>query len=128
MKKLFLLVTILTTFVTFSYAQTPELVLRPTEQSVNIRGGKIVKGDTVALALAYKNNSSVARSFYLDFEHQITAINFIDIVFPVAGAQGSALPTGATATFQNSYYPGYSFGKNAQNTTTDGVTNFIYAY
>jgi len=128
MKKLFLLVTILTTFVTFSYAQTPELVLRPTEQSVNIRGGAIKKGDTVQLALAYKNNSSSARSFYLDFEHQITAINFIDIVFPVAGTQGAALPTGATATFQNSYYPGYSFGKNGQNTTTDGATNFAYAY
>lgn len=128
MKKLFLLVTILTTFVTFSYAQTPELVLRPTEQSVNIRGGKIVKGDTVQLALAYKNNSSSARSFYLDFEHQITAINFIDIVFPIAGIEGSALPAGATATFQNSYYPGYSFGKNGQNTTTDGATNFAYAY
>ena len=112
---------------TFSYAQTPELVLRPTEQSVNIRNQPIVKGDTVQLALAYKNNNSSARSFYLDFEHQITAINFIDIVFPTAGAQGSALPTGATATFQNNYYPGYTFNKNANNTTTDGLTNFNYA-
>ena len=128
MKKLLFFVTIFQIFVTFSYAQTPELVLRPTEQSVNIRGGAIKKGDTVQLALAYKNNNSAARSFYLDFEHQITAINFIDIVFPLAGIEGSALPTGATATFQNSYYPGYSFGKNGQNTTTDGATNFRYAY
>lgn len=108
-------------------SQTPELVLRPTEQSVNIRGGAIKKGDTVQLALAYKNNSSSARSFYLDFEHQITAINFIDIVFPTAGATGSALPTGATGTFQNQYYPGYTFVKNANNTTTNGTTNFSYA-
>lgn len=128
MKKLLFFVTIFQIFVTLSYAQTPELVLRPTEQSVNIRGEAIKKGDTVQLALAYKNNSSSARSFYLDFEHQITAINFIDIVFPTAGATGSALPQGASATFQNSYYPGYSFGKNGQNTTTDGATNFRYAY
>jgi hypothetical protein len=101
--------------------------LSPVEQSVNIRGGKITKGDTVQLALAYKNNGSIARSFYLDFEHQITAINFIDIVFPTAGAQGSALPQGASATFQNNYYPGYTFVKNANNTTTDGITNFNYA-
>lgn len=131
MKKLLFFVTIFQIFVTLSYAQTPELVLRPTEQSVNIRNQPIVKGDTVQLALAYKNNSSSARSFYLDFEHQITAINFIDIVFPTAGAQGSALPTGATATFQNQYYPGYTFNKNSANTTTDGTTNFrnaSYAY
>ena len=112
---------------TFSYGQTPELVLRPTEQSVNTRGGQIAKGDTVQLALAYKNNNSSARSFYLDFEHQYNAISFIDIVFPTAGATGSALPQGASATFQNNYYPGYTFVKNANNTTTDGLTNFNYA-
>lgn len=118
-------------FTLIANSQTPELVLRPTEQSVNIRNGAIKKGDTVQLALAYKNNNSVARSFYLDFEHQITAINFIDIVFPTAGAEGSSLPTGASATFQNQYYPGYTFNKNTNNTTTDGVTNFrnaSYAY
>jgi hypothetical protein len=127
MKKLLLLVTIFQIIVTFSYAQTPGLRLVPTEQSVNIRGGSIKKGDTVQLALAYRNNNSSARSFYLDFEHQITAINFIDIVFPTAGEQGSALPQGASATFQNNYYPGYTFVKNANNTTTDGITNFNYA-
>lgn len=127
MKKLLFFVTIFQIFVTLSYGQTPELVLRPTEQSVNTRGGAIKKGDTVQLTLAYKNNSSSARSFYLDFEHQITAINFIDVVFPTAGAQGSALPTGASATFQNNYYPGYTFVKNTNNTTTDGITNFNYA-
>jgi hypothetical protein len=125
MKQLLFFVTMF--IVTFSYAQTPELKLSPLEQSVNIRGNKIVKGDTVQLALAYKNNGSIARSFYLDFEHQITAINFIDIVFPTAGATGSAIPTGGSATFQNQYYPGYTFLKNANNTTTDGNTNFNFA-
>lgn len=127
MKKLLFLVTIFQIIVTLSYAQIPGLRLVPTEQSVNIRGGAIKKGDTVQLALAYRNNNSNARSFYLDFEHQITAINLIDVVFPTAGAQGSALPTGASATFQNNYYPGYTFIKNANNTTTDGLTNFNYA-
>lgn len=122
-----LLVTIFQIIVTFSYAQTPELKLSPNVVDVNTRGLAIKKGDTVKLALAYKNNNSVARSFYLDFEHQITAINFIDIVFPTAGAQGSALPTGASGTFTNNYYPGYTFNKNINNTTTDGLTNFNYA-
>lgn len=128
MKKAHLIfVTIFQIIVTLSYGQIPELRLTPTEQSVNIRNQPIVKGDTVQLALAYKNNNSSARSFYLDFEHQITAINFIDIVFPTAGAQGSALPTGASATFQNNYYPGYTFARNANNTTTDGTTNYYYS-
>jgi len=127
MNKLLFFVTIFQIIVTFSYGQTPELRLTPTEQSVNIRGGVISKGDTVQLALAYKNNSSSVRSFYLDFEHQYNAISFIDIVFPTAGSQGSALPQGATATFQNQYYPGYTFVKNTNNTTTNGLTNFNYA-
>lgn len=127
MNKLLFFVTIFQMIVTFSYAQTPELRLTPTEQSVNIRGGVIAKGDTVQLTLAYKNNSSNSRSFYLDFEHQYNAISLIDIVFPTAGAQGSALPQGATATFQNQYYPGYTFIKNTNNTTTNGLTNFNYA-
>jgi len=122
-----ILVTIFQIIVTFSFGQIPELKLTPTTQSVNIRGGVIAKQDTVQLTLAYKNNNSSARSFYLDFEHQITAINFIDIVFPTAGAQSSALPTGATATFQNNYYQGYTFVKNTNNTTTNGITNFNYA-
>ena len=125
MKKLLFLVTILTVFVTFSYAQTPELRLTPNVQSVNSRGQQIVKGDTIVLNLEYKNNQSVAKSFYLDFQHQITAVKFLDIVFPTTG---SALPQGATATFQNNYYPGYTFVRSAANTTTDGLVNFSNAY
>lgn len=105
--------------------QTPELRLTPTVQSVNSRGQQIVKGDTIVLDLQLKSNNSAVRSFYLDFQHQITAINFIDVVFP---ATGSALPQGASATFQNNYYPGYTFARSAANTTTDGLTNFNNAY
>jgi len=124
MKKLLFFVTIFQIIVTFSYAQLPELRLTPTVQSVNSRGTQIVKGDTIVLDLELKPNGSAVRSFYLDFQHQITAINFIDVVFPTSS---SALPQGATATFQNNYYPGYTFNKNANNTTTDGLTNFNYA-
>ncbi len=106
-------------------SQIPELRLTPTVQSVNSRGQQIVKGDTIVLDLQLKPNGTAVRSFYLDFQHQITAINFIDVVFPTTG---SALPQGASATFQNNYYPGYTFARNANNTTTDGLTNFNYAY
>ncbi len=125
MKKLLFLVTILNIIVTFSYAQLPELRLTPTVQSVNSRGQQIVKGDTIVLDLQLKPNGTAVRSFYLDFQHQITAINLIDVVFPTTG---SAIPQGGTATFQNNYYPGYTFARNANNTTTDGLTNFNNAY
>lgn len=114
-------------FTLIANSQTPELKLTPNVQSVNSRGQVIIKGDTILLNLEYKNNQSAAKSFYLDFQHQLTAIKFLDVVFPTAGDQGSALPTGATATFQNNYYPGYTFSRNANNTTTDGLTNFNYA-
>ena len=112
-------------FTLIANSQTPELKLTPNVQSVNSRGQQIVKGDTILLNLEYKNNQSIAKSFYLDFQHQMTAVKFLDIVFPTTG---SALPEGATATFQNNYYPGYTFARNANNTTTDGLVNFNYAY
>ena len=122
MKKLLFFVTIFQIIVTFSYGQIPELKLVPNVVSTNIRGGVIKKGDTVQVSLVYKAEpSKPVRSFYLDFQHQITAINMLDLTF------GSALPQGAQGSYQNSYYPGYYLNRTAQNTTESGQQNSSYA-
>ena len=109
---------------TLSMAQIPQLRISPNVITGDINGGTIEKGDTIQVSLLYTAAAGYnIRSFYLDFQHQITAINYIGMVFPAAGAQGSAIPAGATTSTQNNYYPGYFFNRNANNTTEDGLTN-----
>lgn len=123
-----ILVVLLTAISLSAQAQIPELKISPNIINGNINGGTIKKGDTVQVSLMYKSATGYpVRSFYLDFQHQITAINMIDIKFPTAGAQGSAIPAGATTSFQNQYYPGYYFNRNANNTTESGLSNSQYA-
>lgn len=111
-----------------SFAQNPELKISPNVITSNINGTSIKKGDTVTLSLVYKSATGKSvRSFYLDFQHQITAINMIDIVFPTAGSTGSGVPQGSQMSFQNTYYPGYYFNRNVNNTTESGQTNSQYA-
>jgi hypothetical protein len=118
MKKLLLLVTIFQIIVTVSYGQNPELKIVPNIVSTNIRGGVIKKGDTVQVSLVYKAAAGKSvRSFYLDFQHQITAINMLDLTF------GNAVPQGAQTSYQNTYYPGYFLNRTPQNTTESGQTN-----
>lgn len=104
-------------------AQIAELRISPNVITTDKNGGIIEKGDTIVLNLMFKNNQSHLRNFYLDFQHQITAINFIGIGFPAGGTQGSALPQGTTTTFTNNYYPGYFWLDNQNNNTEDGLTN-----
>ena len=112
MKKLLFFVTLFTIFVTSSYGQNPELKLSSNVVSTNIGGGAIKKGDTVQVSLIYKAAAGKpVRSFYLDFQHQMSAINMIDLTF------GNAVPQGAQTSLQNTYYPGYFLNRTAQNTT-----------
>lgn len=119
MKKTHLIfVTIFQIIVTLSYGQIPELKITPNIVDTNIRGGGIKKGDTVKVSLMYTGVASMpVRSFYLDFQHQYTAITLVDVVF------GNAVPAGAQTSFQNNYYPGYSFNRTANNTTESGQQN-----
>ena len=118
MKKLLFFVTIFQIFVTYSYGQNPELKLSPNVISTNIGGGAIKKGDTVQVSLIYKAAAGKpVRSFYLDFQHQMSAINMIDLTF------GNAVPQGAQTSYQNQYYPGYFLNRTAQNTTESSQTN-----
>lgn len=108
-------------------AQIAELKITPNVITTNKNGGVIMKGDTIVLNLMFKNNQSRLRQFYLDFQHQISAINLISVGFPQAGSQGAALPAGATTSVANNYYPGYNWVDNANNNTEDGLTNAQYA-
>jgi hypothetical protein len=104
-------------------AQIAELKISPNVITTDKNGGTIEKGDTVALNLMFKNNQSRLRNFYLDFQHQISAINLIGVGFPTAGTQGASLPTGATTSVVNNPYPGYFWSDNANNNTEDGLLN-----
>jgi hypothetical protein len=127
MKKLLFVLLGMVCFVNTN-AQIAQLSLTPNLDSTNINGSTIInKGDTVKLTLSYLNNKSSLRNFYLDFQHQITALSLIDVTFPISGAENSALPQGSTATYQNNYYPGYYWNRNANNTTEDGLTNYLYS-
>jgi len=108
-------------------AQIAELKISPNVITTDKNGGVIEKGDTIVLNLLFKNNQSRLRNFYLDFQHQISAINLIGVGFPIAGSQGAALPTGATTSVINNYYPGYNWVDNANNNTEDGLLNAQYA-
>lgn len=108
-------------------AQTAELRISPNVITTDKNGGTIEKGDTIVLNLMFKNNQSHLRNFYLDFQHQISAINFLGIGFPEAGSQGASLPSGATTSVTNNYYPGYYWMDNQSNNTEDGLWNSWYA-
>ena len=121
MKKLLLALTLL--FSVVANAQIAELKISPNVITTDKNGGVIEKGDTILLNLVYKNNNSNLRNFYLDFQHQISAINLFAVSFPAGGAQGSALPTGTSSTYQNNYYPGYNWVDNTNNNTENGLQN-----
>ena len=121
MKKLLFILTLL--FSVVANAQIAELRISPNVITTDRNGGVIEKGDTILLNLVYRNNNSNLRNFYLDFQHQISAINLFSVSFPTAGAQGSALPTGTSSTFTNNYYPGYNWIDNANNNSENGLQN-----
>jgi hypothetical protein len=121
MKKLLLVLTLL--FSVIADAQIAELRISPNVITTDKNGGVIEKGDTILLDLLYKNNNSNLRNFYLDFQHQISAINLLGVSFPTAGSQGSAFPAGTQSSFINNYYPGYNWVVNINNRTEDGLRN-----
>jgi len=121
MKKLLLITTLL--FSVVANAQVAELKISPNVITTDKNGGVIEKGDTILLNLVYKNNNSNLRNFYLDFQHQISAINLFAVSFPTAGSTSSALPTGTSSTYNNYYYPGYNWIDNANNNTENGLQN-----
>ena len=126
MKKIFLLfVTIFQIFVT--YSQAPTIYLEKPNIITNIRGGSIMKGDTVDMVVMYKEEMSYARTLYFDFQYNYKTFTILSVTDFGANADSSALPSGAVMNIQNNFHPGYTYNRNAQNTTTNGTQNYYGA-
>ena len=122
MKKLFLLLSLL--LPAQVSAQTPEVYLETNAITAN-------RGDTIEIWANFNNNSTQTRTIYFDFSYQRTAFSLIDVSFATAGADTSAIPTGATTSLTNLNFVGYNWVQTTANTTTNGLTNYQnmqYAY
>ena len=110
LKKLILnLVTTLGVIVTF--AQTPDIYLDRANINTNIRGTSVFKGDTVDMVVMYRENMSYTRTLYFDFQYNYKNFTILSVTAFTAGADSSALPTGASINIQNNFHPGYTYAR-----------------
>lgn len=98
----------------------------PANITQNKNGGEVRKGDTIRVAVQITPDQQTRGSF-LDFQHQTTAFTLLNVTSAPVGSQGSAFPQGTTISLDRYDYPNCAFIKNAQNTTTDGWTNYMNA-
>ena len=89
--------------------------------TTDVNGGPIVKDDTISIEVKVNPNNTTIRSVYFDFQHQKDALTFLDI------QQREAIPTGATFSYTNNFYPNCRFNRTTANTTTNGWTNYSQA-
>ena len=89
--------------------------------TTDVNGGPIVKDDTISIEVKVNPNNTTIRSVYFDFQHQKDALTFLDV------QQREAIPTGATFSYTNNYYPNCRFNRTTANTTTNGWTNYSQA-
>lgn len=132
MKKLcFILVAILLCTYSIS-AQTVKLSLQNANTNTNVNGAVINKGDEfLVTVMADGNGNTSTRALYFDFEYQNTAFQFVSVANTGTGGNGGIIPYGSQISMSFQNYPGYSYTKTAQNTTTNGNTNYYnsqYAY
>lgn len=123
MKKLLFLVLTLITFNTLG--QDVKLKLASDSTKVDVNGGVIDKGDDfIVPVLLHGNQNTTARALYFDFEFNNAAFTFVSVAHTGTGGNGGVLPPGSNITMTNYTYPGYSYAGNANNTTTNGNTNY----
>ena len=137
MKKLLLFIGAILLFTTQSYSQTPIKFRFSAEVSGNTKdtvkvnntnGALLKKGNTFTMYLAAAGNgNTTTKHILLDFQYQNTALELVSINQTGTGGNGGVLPPGATISETYYQYPGYNFASNAQNTTSNGNTNFQYA-
>ena len=87
--------------------------------TTDVNGGAIVKDDTISIEVKLNPNMSTIRSVYFDFQHQKEAVQFLDV------QRGAAIPTAASFSYNNYYYPNCKFNRTAQNTTLVGYDNWM---
>lgn len=126
-----LLKSLVFSLVTFLYinvtAQTPTIYLEKTNITKNIKDTSILKGDTVDMVVMYKEELSYTRTLYFDFQYNYKTFTVLSVTDFGANVEGSALPSGAVMNIQNNFHPGYTYNRNAQNTTTNGTQNYYNA-
>jgi hypothetical protein len=123
MKKLLFLLLSLVSLTAF--AQEPRIRLASDSTKVDINGGVIDKGDEFIVNVQLNGNgNTTSRSLYFDFEFQNTAFDFISPAHTGTGGNGGVLPAGSNITMSHFTYPGYSFNRNANNTTSNGNQNY----
>jgi hypothetical protein len=124
LRKLILsLVTIFGIFVT--NAQIPTIYLEKSNITKNIKDTSILKGDTVDMVVMYKEELSSTRTLYFDFQYNYRTFTILGVTS--FSGDSSAMPANATMSIQNSFHPGFTYQRTAQNTTTNGSQNYNYA-
>ena len=109
-------------------SQTIKLYFQNDSTNTNIQGNVINKGDTFdVIVYGDGNGNTSARSLYFDFEFDNSAFDFISINHTGTGGNGGIIPYGSEISASFYLYPGYSFSKNAQNSTSDGNVNYNWA-
>lgn len=89
--------------------------------TTDVNGGNIVKDDTISIEVKINPNNTTIRSVYFDFQHQKDALTFLDV------QRDAAIPTAATFSYTNNFYPSCRFNRSTANTTTNGWTNYTQA-
>jgi hypothetical protein len=126
MKKLLLIVTILTAFVTFSYGQ---LKFRA---ATSIGGASLNRGDTFDYII-YGNgmNNNTTRQLLFDIMYDQVNFELVSVNHTGTGGNGGILPQGSNIQLSFNNYPNYTWNSitsgSAANNTTNGTTNYQYA-
>ena len=126
MKKLLLIVTILTTFVTFSYGQ------QKFRAATSIGGASLNRGDTFDYII-YGNgmNNNTTRQLLFDIMYDQVNFELVSVNHTGTGGNGGILPQGSNIQLSFNNYPNYTWNSvtsgSAANNTSNGTTNYQYA-
>jgi len=126
MKKLLLIVTILTAFVTFSYGQ------QKFRAATSIGGASLNRGDTFDYII-YGNgmNNNTTRQLLFDIMYDQVNFELVSVNHTGTGGNGGILPQGSNIQLSFNNYPNYTWNSvtsgSAANNTSNGTTNYQYA-
>jgi hypothetical protein len=126
MKKLLLIVTLLTTFVTFSYGQ------QKFRAATSIGGASLNRGDTFDYII-YGNgmNNNTTRQLLFDIMYDQVNFELVSVNHTGTGGNGGILPQGSNIQLSFNNYPNYTWNSvtsgSAANNTSNGTTNYQYA-
>lgn len=109
-----------------SFGQNPiKFKFRDAQVTSDIGGGIIERGDQFDIIVdANGNGNTTARQILFDFEFDYQNFELISVNHTGTGGNGGILPYGSTISLSYQQYPGYSWNPTANNTTTNGTTNY----